>query len=1107
MTDAATIELYVGNAIEHASERDVLATLVEHLSNIGGWATIFANVHIGGRQIDFLVATDSLTLVVEAKHFSRRVRGKVNGLWQMHGSGGIWRNVGNPYGQALEAKNALRDQLCAFHGELTGYPDACVVFAPALPAESDVPASDFKVSIIGADALADVTAKRSGLLLSREHWAAFAQELRLQRVQTLGAACDPKLLEQEELLTAYASEFLRTYAPDVGSLKSDRYELGAEELDATGVADRVAHDDDDLLILGPSGCGKTLLAKKIAIHCLEHGHVPIFLQGKYFAGKLGESIEREAGLLGAPSATRLISAANANGRPLVLILDGYNECPAAEQLVLTRSLAAAARRYHARLIVSAQTDIVRPDLIDASRVVVSEPDKALKLAIAESTAGQAGHRLAYLLDSVSSGLEADLVGRVEATLADGASRFALFDAYARHKLGGDASDGIRFLAAVAGQLIDRMSFSLSIRDFDRLAAAERIHGDVLGRIVAAGLVIRRSDRISFRHELIFSAFAAESVVRQSDQDVEKVLQTLVAPKYRNSRALILGAYDDDRFVANVLARVEDADLLRTASNGECGVVARNWVVARSKQVLEKLTGEAAAVQYSLRDDTWAGAGVCEDSLCDWTPAERALMTTISNGVWRGTYLNQVLHAVAEMDRSLSRAFDALKEEAREKKVRLRTALFADAYVMSGRAGVSQLMNRICHGDFPSRAAESEVADSLKGAWERPRTPGQTHLLLTLVRFAEDKGYVVPHILPLLGEQWRYQPYHLQLALLDSVHSLSLADERLKRQLVEVLEALLPTLGPMVSGVVVEALEYMGALEQEVDQHVGSVREDLQNLLSGPVDEADAKAWAAYSCQFDHPFSSAYCEVIQELSPDQRKRLLTMACRGAGYAGLFVSPLIQELTEYQDPTVAPALTKWTALPELNSFMPQESISVFVWAHIALGMFSSPLPADRGDMDSPAKDALVAFGDMYYWIHRADLDAERINQRCSPALDVLLRPDQLGAASTLYLVAKSLSYENGVRESVMRRFPDKMACICRNALLRRDDQVGYFPHFAYDSLDVLRFSVGVIGCLGGIEDLPLLRSLSDDLALGESAIKAIQLIEGRVGNVGSLIQFLA
>lgn len=59
MTGAAAIELYVGTAIEHASEREVLAALIEHLSSADEWAAIFANIHIGGRQLDFLVAHGS----------------------------------------------------------------------------------------------------------------------------------------------------------------------------------------------------------------------------------------------------------------------------------------------------------------------------------------------------------------------------------------------------------------------------------------------------------------------------------------------------------------------------------------------------------------------------------------------------------------------------------------------------------------------------------------------------------------------------------------------------------------------------------------------------------------------------------------------------------------------------------------------------------------------------------------------------------------------------------------------------------------------------------------------------------------------------------------
>jgi len=1093
---AAAIELYVGTAIEQGSEREVLEALIERLSSTDRWAVILANIHIGGRQIDFVAATDSLALVVEAKHFSGRVRGKVNGLWRMHTSGGAWKNVGNPYLQALQAKNVLRDQLQISYGEMLGYPDACVVVAPKLPAGSDVPASDFKVAVTDTSGLAALTAKRSSLYLSRDQWRAFAQELRLRRVQTIGAACNPKLLEQGELLASYRSEFLRTYSADVDVLKSDIYVLGDEALDAYQVADRTAHEGEDLLIQGPSGCGKTLLAKKVAIHCLEQGHVPIFLQAKYFAGKLGESIEREAILLGAPSAASLIKAASATGSPLVLVLDGYNECSPTEQLALTRSLAAAAQRYGARLIISTQVGIARPDLIDPKLVAVKEPDKALKTAIAESSAGKTGYRLDYLLDSVSSGLEADLIGRVGATLADGASRFGLFDAYARQKLGDVASEGIRLLAAVAGQLIDRMSFSLSIRDFDRLAAAERIHGDVLGRILATGLVAKRSDRVSFRHELIFSAFAAESIVRQSNHDVEGVLRALSAPKYRNARSLILGAYDDDEFVVSVLARTTDADLLRAASDGECGLAASRWTAARSEQLLEKLTSEAAAVKFSLTDGTWSEAGVSEESASEWTPAECALMKTISDGVWRGSYLDQILHTVGVMDQSLSRGFQALRKEARERKIALRSGLFADAYVISGKAGISRLLGCIFCNDRMFRAGESEVLNKLKRKWEQPRTPGQTYLLLMLVRFAENKEFVVPHILPLLGKDWKYQPYHLQLELLNFVHFIRLSDDELRQELIGALDALLPNVGPVLSGFVIEALEQMGALEKEVNQHVDIVRTELRNLLSGPADEDKcAGAWRAYVCQFDHPFSAAYCEAMQELGQGDRKRLLAMACRGVDHAGMFVAPLIQETVKFKDRSVTAALERWLALPAVESAMPQEAVSVFVWAHVGLGMLDVPLPTRLGTEDAPEKSALAAFGELYYWLHRQDLTPDELDHACASVLDALLGPSRFGAASALHMVTRSMSHESGVRESVLRKFPGAMASICRNALRQSGHQIGYFPHFLHDKREVLRFSVDLIGHVGGTEDLPLLRRLSEDTEIGESAIKAIQLIERR------------
>jgi len=663
IADSADVEIYLGAAIEHASERDVLKLLVDHLSGTDRWSIILANINVGGRQIDFVVATDSTTLVIEAKRFSRLVRGGVNGVWEMRTCGDAWVRVGNPYLQVLDEKNALRDRMRLIDADIAGYPDACVAITPRLPAGSDVPASDYKVGIVGLEMIPDLLNKRSDLRWPRDRWRELAANLHLERVQSLDAAFSPKLREHENLLSAYAGAFYRTYASDLVSFQQDSYLVESNDRDAQFIVDQVTSRGVDLLIRGPSGCGKTLLAKQLAISCMQSGDVPVFIPGKYFAGSLRECIDREVALLEVPSVAKLLGAVRSLGKRLLLIVDGYNECHASEQLALTRSLAAVVRRYGAQLIVSSQGEMVRQDLVETLQVLVREPNISLKTAIANASAGRPSDKLEYLLGSVTNGLEADLVGRVGSMLPEGASRFALFDAYARQKFVGLASDGIRFMAAMALQLTERLSFSMSVRDLDRLAAIEGVHGSTLNGIVASGLLMKRTDRVSFCHELIFSAFAAEAVVRESAGDVGNIMIALAAPKYHASRALIVGAIDDENLVIRLLENTADADLLRAALEGECGAAAQRWVESRCGQVVEKTTMEAANLTFSFREDSWARAGICSSSLAEWSPSEYALLGAVADNIWRGFHLRSILHAVGVLDKSLSRGHAALKDEA------------------------------------------------------------------------------------------------------------------------------------------------------------------------------------------------------------------------------------------------------------------------------------------------------------------------------------------------------------------------------------------------------------------------------------------------------------
>jgi hypothetical protein len=87
-------------------------------------------------------------------------------------------------------------------------------------------------------------------------------------------------------------------------------------------------------------------------------------------------------------------------------------------------------------------------------------------------------------------------------------------------------------------------------------------------------------------------------------------------------------------------------------------------------------------------------------------------------------------------------------------------------------------------------------------------------------------------------------------------------------------------------------------------------------------------------------------------------------------------------------------------------------------------------------------------------------------------------------------------DGARTSLVKKYPALSVEICRGALERRREQISYFEHGFNSDLDsIAGFAIQVLGELGGIEDLPILRDLCDDKRNGNSALNAIKNIEER------------
>lgn len=560
--------IFIGEPVQYRSEYVCLNEICCALEGLGRWACVFANVHLSGRQIDMIVFTARATVVVEVKAYTQKVQGGVNGLWEQIGPYGK-RKIGNAYTQALNAKNALRDEIQR-EIQIDGYPNSLIVITPKLPNGSALP-SDFKVVVAELTQVAQELERPSGALLTQAQCESLARRLNLEEVRSAGAAIDEELLDSERVFRVYADSFRDFHGPSTAALIPDQYTYSDARIGLQEVHSVVQTGSNALQIQGPSGCGKTLLATSCAVSCLDADCMPFFVAAGDFDGDLKRLLDKESALLGLHSAIQIVKVAKLLGKRLVIFLDGYNECRDDLKLILTRSLRAFALRYNAGIVLSTQQDIVRPELLIKETVTVGRPSDELKASIAGIAQDDANGNVRGLLQAADSGLEAALIGQVGMALPNGASKFGLFDTYVRTKLGVAASPGIRVLTLFAETLVQRACFSLTVREFDRLfGSSTLVHPD---QLVRARLLHIRGDRISFVHELFFSAFAAEAVIRSAKGDVSSIRAALDLPRFFSSRVLIVGAIDDEDVLQAVVDGLSDQALLTACFQGECGETA------------------------------------------------------------------------------------------------------------------------------------------------------------------------------------------------------------------------------------------------------------------------------------------------------------------------------------------------------------------------------------------------------------------------------------------------------------------------------------------------------------------------------------------------------
>lgn len=1103
--DEVQVEIHIGHPVEHASERTVLERVVHLIGATQQRAIILANVSINGQQIDTVVATGSLVLVIEAKGFNRPVNGSENGPWQVWLASGQWKDFRNPYLQARDTALALRDAMRAFAGTDVPYPAAAVVFVPAIPPGSQICPGDFKVSVSSLDGLGALLKQKRGNMWPVERWQAFAKHLQLTPASSVAAACDRALAESEALLRQYQAAHACTYA-DPEAVVPFACRVDGEVVSSNDVVRWVADGQANIMIQGPSGCGKTLLAGHAGRAFAERGGVAVTLPIKDHTGSLKTLLDREVGLLIGQPATTVLGAARRRNLPLLFVIDGYNECAPSERPSLTRGLAGLARIYEADLLVTSQTSVARGDLLALRMVEVAPATPETKTAIALNATGGATlpEGLTHLLDTVTTGLEARLIGEVGQEVGIGSSRCALFDLFARKRLTGAATEGIGLLSRIAGWLSERIAFSLSIRDFERLLEEHHAPHALGERLHATGLLTRRGDRISFVHEMFLDAFAAEHVLRRAGGDATEVLRAVAAPRNDSRKALIIGAIDDDILLTSVLVGLTDGASVSACLAGTCGGAAQKWAERQTAALWDRLRTEASGIRFSISDQGWNNVAFEEATLTAWTPSEHAFLAAMPQRVVEGYHLDEVLATIAILDQRIAEETARLRGEARERKVALLSALFASVYV--GHSVAKPGITQICigmHGGF--RATNEAVGRTIKRhLTEGSMSPGQLYLLLMLSRGAD---IAAPLIVAAIRTHWATAPYHLRLDLLDAARMSYQANDEDRSALIAAIEALPQPGNVFISSMIVDALQGLGALENSAHEHIAVVREEVKQCLAAPEDpDHCALAYGLYYAQFDHPYAGAYCEVIAELPVDERKTLFAMAANGADNTAFFLAPLLMELASFYDPGIGDSIARWTALPPKDCIMPQDAIAVFFVAHIALARLGCALPNPRNEVSDAAAQALTACGTILYWCNRADLDETTKRQACDTPLRTLTT-DGFSAAlnvirhceHALIEGVHRLPGEASVERSILDRFPSETTDICRRALRDGDSQIGYFRHyFDSDRMQDLTLAIHILARHGDSADLGLIKGYADDDALGRRAIEAVRTLEAHLAS---------
>jgi hypothetical protein len=1109
------VEVFLGDPIDDPNEQRVLNRLRADLHRRGIPARMYANFIAGRqqRQVDLFICTDHRLVHAELKVLdaSRPLVAAANGPWVQRLPDGTERALErNFYRQAHEATYALSDDMryLARRGEA---PPALREFfrciQTVLCLYPDVPAGSTlmpynHVDVVDYDQLLQLLGTDGPRPpWTDEHWAAFARQLRLYPQPT--EPVDAALRAQQTALEDYRLRYAAAHRAGLHEYVPVPARAGTSELpDPGGLLTEAVRAQRLVVLTGPSGVGKSHAVRHAALAVAADGGVPVWVRcAEYQQGRFSVALARAVAPFTAVPWQPLLRRALDDGHPVVVVLDGLNECAPDARTELLEQLGALRLRMPVAAIVTSTVDLPQPVLTDIVEVSAAMPDDDARAALLASY-GADGMRGA---EPFRTPLELSLAAECRAQLPPGAGAAELFDAYIGHRCQAETTRaGLRRLATeMDGQLRGSLTVP-EVRAVLHRGAGVTEPDAAVDSVLQSPLLHSAQGRVAFTHEQLARFLAAEQLVLAAP-DPAALTVALEEPHHRDLRPFAVALEHDRDRRRELLVALADVELLFAAVRGDFGPLAAVDITAA---VTDALTAAAAATQSAelLRDDDYVGSD--DEYEVRWrtaaprSPRQQALLHVAAVGLAEGRFIPETAVLFDVTDHVCATAIGRLREGGHRWPIhavtRATCAFFTYGPEREAEKLPASVILTTCQHDALHRWHHPEATARATAMWDATVTPPRwtrvtAALLLVHTRSREDLA-----LLPeLLSAAWAAGGYHLRLEALTVVtEKASVVDEATTSRLRELLEDCNPN-NIMLNGTWFDAMAAYDVIEPA--NSAADIQVQIDAVLADPDNpDACAAARGLVGMLFENQaVLGPYAEVILGLDDARALQLYVMAARADATpfnSDWIMTQIVARLDHAGDAAREVVRAAATTL-EWDGLMAHEAVIAHLAALHGWAQLADRLPPPDATAGDLARRAWRLVDELIFDLLRgAPARAAESGQRwaellylCAPAaVDVL---SHLRSASSWHSLDGPPAYAR-LRDA----YPDEVRRLLVWGVGHRDRIVATLPAGPLEHR--VRALLADLAELGTAETASALQVHALDPEIGPAVVVTIRAIEARM-----------